>query len=434
MSDAANNERSRLMQKHRDELAPLIKDVKKKKVSSPFSLPFSFATATHAPTLFFFSFLSKGLLKDAAQKKVDEVAARHEIELTQLREAQAAAANNGNDAAPSTAAKPKAAAENGSSAQKKVKKWPVLNWTSQARSELDQACTDRGLSKKGKKEDLVVRLTLFSQEQQHGFESGDLIAASDSESDGEDSGSFEIVTKVVAAPHSDAAAAGGAPGAKRGGGAAGGAHSRGGASAGRGGGRGGGAAGAAAAGAGIVKKNGGGKKDDDGDSDEDVDDKVAAAPAVSRAKKPAAKKDDDDDDAVDSDDMTDDDEEEDPYANETPEQKVERERLEKRRTAVIGCIYRILKADEEDNEGIHMDALTEKLAANGVKNFRPELVGYTTIEEFLEEEQGKYFKFGSNTKLIKLIRERDESAQAKRKPNGRQKHNGSAQRGGPRFQ
>jgi hypothetical protein len=371
-------------------------------------------------------------MKEAAQKKVDEVTARHEVELAEFAETFHAKQNGGDTAQQKDAssnnskATPAAAATAATKGEaKKVKKWPVLNWTSQARSELDQACTDRGLSKKGKKEELVVRLTLFSQEQARGFETGELVAASDSESDDEDSGSFEIVTKVVANPHADPSTAprgGAGRGGKRGGGAAG-APSRGAASAGRGGGRGGGAAGATGAAA-ASKRND--SEGDDDDDDDDVDDKPAPAPAAGKKKK--------DDDADNSNGSDDDDDDVDPYANETPEQKEERERLEKRRTAVIGCIYRILKADEEDNDGIHMDTLAEKLAQNGVKNFRPELVGYTTIEEFLEEEQGKYFKFGSNTKLIKLIRERDESAQAKRKPNARQKHNGSNQRGGPRFQ
>jgi len=373
-------------------------------------------------------------LKDAAQKQFDAIEARHAVELADFlasKDKHAAANDTPAAAAPAAAVAvdaTSATTASVSSGVAKVKKWPVHSWASQARSDLEEFCAERGLSKKGKKEDLVVRLTLFAQEQQQLFKSGAAVAASDSESS-DDSGDFDIVTKVVKAPSSDAngPAGRGAGGAKRGGGP-----SRGASSApARGGGRGGAAAPAAPAPA-ARKADDDDDDDDDDDGSDGSDEKAkpkAAAPAakapVAAANKAAAKDDDDDE----SDESGDSDSEEDPYANETPEQKAERERLEKRRTAVIGCLWRILMKDEDDNAGIHMDELPQKLAENGVKNFRAELVGYKTIEEFLETEQGKYFKFGSNTKLVKLVKEKDDSAQAKRKPNARQKSNASQQRG-----
>ncbi len=372
-------------------------------------------------------------MKDAAQKQFDAIEARHAVELAEFlasKDKHGTAANEPPAAVDATTTTTDATTPAVGAGVVKVKKWPVHNWASQARSDLDQFCTERGLSKKGKKEDLVVRLTLFAQEQQQLFKSGAAVAASDSESS-DDSGDFDIVTKVVKAPSSDAngPAGRGAGGAKRGGGP-----SRGASSApARGGGRGGAVAAPAAPAPSARKADDDDDDDDDNDDDDDdgSDEKAkpkAAAPAakapVAAVSKAAAKDDDDD-----SDESGDSDSEEDPYANETPEQKAERERLEKRRTAVIGCLWRILMKDEDDNAGIHMDELPQKLAENGVKNFRAELVGYKTIEEFLETEQGKYFKFGSNTKLVKLVKEKDDSAQAKRKPNARQKSNASQQRG-----
>lgn len=274
---------SKLKQRQRDELAVLAKDVKKK----------------------------KGALKKAAQKKYDDMVAKHEEELAALTDAPAPAAP-GESAAPSKPAAPK-----------KAKRWPVLAWSQQPRSVLEECCAERGISKKGKKEDLVVRLNTFAQEQQLAFDNGELIEASEDESEDEESGSDS---------GSDS---------------------------------------------GYFKKKG--EDDDDDESSSDGDE----------------------------------------FADETPEEKEARERLAKRRGVVVGRLFQILQKVQFNQ--IALDELEEQLAEAGVKNFRPELVGYETNIQFLQEEQGKYFKYIPNSKVIKLVREHDATAPRPKKTNFRKK-------------
>ena len=96
---------------------------------------------------------------------------------------------------------------------------------------------------------------------------------------------------------------------------------------------------------------------------------------------------------------------------ESEEAKAERLRLHKRREVVLNAIFRILKKydgeipSEEladrlqgkiclifDNVSKIL-ILFQRLIENGVKNFRPEIVGYESTKEFLKAEQGRFFKY-----------------------------------------
>lgn len=61
---------------------------------------------------------------------------------------------------------------------------------------------------------------------------------------------------------------------------------------------------------------------------------------------------------------------------------------------MTGAIFRLLK---KHPAGIEIAQLPSLLEGAGVKNFRAELVGYETVEKFLQKESGQYFKFAGTT-------------------------------------
>merc|ERR1739845_281651 len=56
-------------------------------------------------------------------------------------------------------------AEEAPAAAAPVTKFRDRNWNGMSKTECEEACVERGISKKGKKEDLVTRLINFQQEQ-----------------------------------------------------------------------------------------------------------------------------------------------------------------------------------------------------------------------------------------------------------------------------
>jgi len=126
MADANHAERSKLVQKQKQQRAELEKKVKK----------------------------SKGAMKEAAQKELEEMESKHEAELVEFDKGQGLP---GKEAAEEKPAAPAAAASEGQNFRDR-------QWAGLSKKELEEACSERGLGKKGSKEDLVQKLIIFHQE------------------------------------------------------------------------------------------------------------------------------------------------------------------------------------------------------------------------------------------------------------------------------
>lgn len=153
--DAKNAERSKLVQKHKQQRAELEKKVKK----------------------------LKGAMKEAAQKELDELDSKHEAELAEFEGASAGAAGK--------ATKKDEQKEEETPASSSGKVFRDRNWNGLSKKELEDACVERGLGKKGSKEDLVTKLTIFQQEQASkapagGYASAQPPRASDEDEDDDD--------------------------------------------------------------------------------------------------------------------------------------------------------------------------------------------------------------------------------------------------------
>ncbi|CEL99431.1 unnamed protein product [Vitrella brassicaformis CCMP3155] len=266
MDEAAfNKERSLLRTKHANELKELEKDVKKK----------------------------KGAMKEAAQKKLEDAEERHAKELAEFDKQRgggggkpsAASASASSSSSSKDQPKNGTASSSSSSAALAMKVFPDANWSGLSNSELQAACEERGISKKGKKEDLISRLMQFHQSQ----------AARLREQEGGGQGQQQ--------QQQASRAAGG-------------------------------------------DENGGMDKDDDDD-----DPKSQAEIEESERQ----------------------------YKRELVMRKALR--------AVLNKHAQKLAADGvTEDPGIPIDELCERFAAIKVRNFRPELLGYTTVEEFVDSQ------------------------------------------------
>ncbi|CAE7691852.1 dnajc27, partial [Symbiodinium necroappetens] len=125
--DAVHAERSKLVQRQKQQRQELEKKIKK----------------------------LKGAMKEAAQKELDELEQQHEAELTSFD------ANKGVAEGPS---KEVMAEGDSSSIMQDAKKFRERNWSGLSKKELEEECVARGLGKKGSKEDLVQKLIIFQQE------------------------------------------------------------------------------------------------------------------------------------------------------------------------------------------------------------------------------------------------------------------------------
>lgn len=122
MSDDTHQERSRLVQRQKKEMADLEKELRKR----------------------------KGAMREAIEEKIEETEKVHAEELIQFDKSK------GIEHAEK--AKPSAEVVAASQAARQQR-----NWSSLAKAELEEECLDRGLSKKGSKEELITRLmTSFS--------------------------------------------------------------------------------------------------------------------------------------------------------------------------------------------------------------------------------------------------------------------------------
>ncbi|CAE7358060.1 dnajc27 [Symbiodinium natans] len=97
----------------------------------------------------------KGAMKEAAQKEMDELEQQHEAELTKFDANKGVAEGPGKEVA---------AEADAASILQDAKKFRDRNWSGLSKKELEEECVARGLGKKGSKEDLVQKLIIFQQE------------------------------------------------------------------------------------------------------------------------------------------------------------------------------------------------------------------------------------------------------------------------------
>lgn len=102
----------------------------------------------------------KGAMKDAAAKELEELEAKHEAELAEFDGKRSGGAPAKATAAPVAPAAEKAPAASKDSANK----FRERNWSGLSKKELEEECVLRGLGKKGSKEDLVQKLIIFHQD------------------------------------------------------------------------------------------------------------------------------------------------------------------------------------------------------------------------------------------------------------------------------
>ncbi|CAJ1394712.1 unnamed protein product [Effrenium voratum] len=127
--DALNAERSKLVQRQKQQRQEIEKKIKK----------------------------LKGAMKEAAQKELEALETQHEAELADFNKGSAA----GKAEAESKDEEPASAS---ASAAEDAKKFRDRNWSGLSKKELEDECVARGLGKKGSKEDLVQKLIIFQQE------------------------------------------------------------------------------------------------------------------------------------------------------------------------------------------------------------------------------------------------------------------------------
>jgi hypothetical protein len=96
----------------------------------------------------------KGAMKEAAQKELEELDAKHDAEIKEFDINQGLASSEKPAEKPAEAAPVTPPAGN----------FRERNWNGLSKTELEQECSERGLSKKGKKDDLIQKLIIFHQE------------------------------------------------------------------------------------------------------------------------------------------------------------------------------------------------------------------------------------------------------------------------------
>ncbi|CAD7933168.1 unnamed protein product [Amoebophrya sp. A25] len=118
-------ERSRLLNKQKEERGAVEKNLKK----------------------------AKGAMKEKFEKELEALEERHAAEMAELE----GGGKGGSTEATSSSSK--------SSKEKKIKIFANRTWDAYSKKELEEACVERGLGKKGGKEDLIMKLIGFHQEQ-----------------------------------------------------------------------------------------------------------------------------------------------------------------------------------------------------------------------------------------------------------------------------
>eukprot|EP00435_Cladocopium_sp_Y103_P040124 s1485_g10.t2 len=125
--DAKNVERSKLVQRQKQQRQELEKKIKK----------------------------LKGAMKEAAQKELETMEKEHEEELAAFDGSKGGESKDESKAEAEAAPAP---------AAQDSKKFRDRNWSGLSKKELEEECATRGLGKKGSKEDLVQKLIVFQQE------------------------------------------------------------------------------------------------------------------------------------------------------------------------------------------------------------------------------------------------------------------------------
>mmetsp|Transcript_34703 Transcript_34703/g.81021 ORF Transcript_34703/g.81021 Transcript_34703/m.81021 type:complete len:266 (-) Transcript_34703:155-952(-) len=133
MEAATHQERSKLVQRQKQERQELEKKVKK----------------------------LKGAMKEAAQKELEELEKKHEAELTEF---DAGKGVGGSEASTKAAKSEEAAKGSSSDAAADAADFRERHWSSLSKKELEEECALRGIGKKGSKEELITKLTIFHQE------------------------------------------------------------------------------------------------------------------------------------------------------------------------------------------------------------------------------------------------------------------------------
>ncbi|KAK6590166.1 hypothetical protein RS030_172634 [Cryptosporidium xiaoi] len=137
MNNSYHQERSRLIQKHKEEIKSIEKEIKSK----------------------------KGILKEQLQKKLSQTLERHQKDIEDFEYRHNGDSNRKKDE--------KAAADNNSecNGDNKILLFEERQWNSLSKSELESECKLRGINSKGNKEDLVTRLFIFTADQKSKFNS-----------------------------------------------------------------------------------------------------------------------------------------------------------------------------------------------------------------------------------------------------------------------
>lgn len=124
--EAAQLERSKFVQKQKQEKQELEKKIKK----------------------------LKGAMKETAQKELEELEGKHEGELASFDKDKGTGGGASSSSTKPKEDEPKSAAACSGDFRER-------NWGGLSKKELEEACTERGLGKKGSKDDLVTKLTVF---------------------------------------------------------------------------------------------------------------------------------------------------------------------------------------------------------------------------------------------------------------------------------
>merc|ERR1712039_673518 len=98
------------------------------------------------------------MMKEAAEKELAELDSKHEAELVEFDQGHGLGGGGGGEAAVAKEAPAPAFTA------KDAQKFRDRNWSGLSKKELEEECVNRGLGKKGSKEDLIQKLIVFQQD------------------------------------------------------------------------------------------------------------------------------------------------------------------------------------------------------------------------------------------------------------------------------
>jgi len=295
----------------------------------------------------------KGMMKEQAQKKYDDMVDQFEKEVTDFDAKNAAKipSEKGKEVVPDKSGPEKMFSER--------------NWNTLSKTQMEEECSKRGLSKKGSKEQLTTRLILFSQEQRVLSKHKKAIADDESDKKAERVVAPKPAQQKKADKKSDSESGSDSDDDR---------HSK-------------------------AKKPAPPKREEESESSSDEESKshqsTAKKAPPSKLKErdadresPAARKSKNSNAtgkskgrSVNKDDSSDSDS--DDSNEDAEEKKAEAAAFAKREQVVQQKLAKVL---QQNPEGIDVDAISEQLEQVGVKNFRPDVVGYATLHEFCNSQ------------------------------------------------